>query len=186
MTYAISAERNHRFSFEENDPSKKTPDAYLKEVPIEIKAILDDIQFQTKIESDLYSEVFGTLKRDKIIKDINDALIQSARIVVLNITPSSLEYALALYSSSNNVNLSIEDAISNSLQLIDMKISDIIPVVVIASCVDDHRKYRVSAVCLKCPVKMNNGPPSVDVHKIPPRARQSYPEAYGQISRHVN
>ena len=36
--------------------SKKTPDAYLKEVPIEIKAILDDIQFQTKIESDLYSE----------------------------------------------------------------------------------------------------------------------------------
>ena len=129
----------------------------------------------------------GSLKRDKIIKDINDALIQSARIVVLNITPSSLEYALALYSSSNNVNLSIEDAISNHLQLIDMKISDIIPVVVIASCVDDHRKYRVSAVCLKCPVKMNNGPPSVDVHKIPPRPCRSilrlmdrYPDMSGK------
>jgi predicted methyltransferase MtxX (methanogen marker protein 4) len=166
MFYSLATNLEFHLSFVRNDPLNKTADAYLNNFPTEIKTIVDRVQYQTRIERDLESEVLGSLKRNKIIQDLNDALSQNARIILLNATAASVGYSLGLYATTNHIELQLKDAIDNALSIVKTNSKTIVAVVPFATCVDFERKYRISSICVKCPIKTENGVPVVNLQGI--------------------
>ncbi len=167
MFYAISSSQGLHLFFVKNDVNSKSPDVFLYDIPVEVKTIIDKIEFQTKIERDLHTEVLGSIRRSKIIQDINDGLAQNAKIIALNATTQSLGYALDKYVTSNEVDVNIKDAMDNCLNLANMGSKDFVPVLVYAACIDYKGKYRMSAFTVRCPSKNEFGKQVVDISKIP-------------------
>ena len=130
---------------------------YINQVPADVKTIIDKIEFQTKIEKDLEFEVLGSIKRIKLIQDINSGINQGARIILLNATTQSLGYAIDMYAISNKIDLCMKDAIDNSIRLANTGSKDFVPVLVFKTCIDYDREYRLSALTVKMSYKKRNG-----------------------------
>ncbi|MGI9009989.1 MAG: hypothetical protein ACR2F1_02230 [Nitrososphaeraceae archaeon] len=100
---------------------KKTKeyDLFFNSYPAEVKTIIDQSKFGKNIEENLNDEIEGTLKREKILGDINNSLSQGAEITFLFLTFSSLGSGFVKYTYKQQNNFSVKRALTDSLILVN-------------------------------------------------------------------
>jgi hypothetical protein len=167
MFYSL-ASADFNISFNEKKPNSKNPDVFINRIPSEVKTIIDEIHYQDQIEANLIEEILCSLRRNKLIGKINEGLEQTARIIILDSTGTSLGYAINLHVSQHKKMYSIKEAINNAIELVDSRHKPYVPVVIFGQSVDLEYHFRFSAITVPCPVKtIDDGSFEVDVSKFP-------------------
>jgi len=167
MFYSL-ASTEFNISFNEKKPNSKNPDVFIIKIPSEIKTIIDEIHYQDQIEANLIEEILCSLRRNKLIGKINEGLEQTAKIIILDSTGTSLGYAINLYASRYKETYLIKEAIKNAIELVDSSHKTYVPVMIFGQSVDLEYNFRFSAITVPCPVKTkDDGSFEVDVSKFP-------------------
>jgi hypothetical protein len=128
---------------------------------------LDKQKYQQKIEASLVEEILFSFKRGKIYVKINEALRQHAKIIILDVTSSSLGYAFSYYSSSNKRRYPIQTALNNSIELLNSKSKDYIPIIIFVQAIDHDCNLILSSAMIPCPIKNTKNRSEVDLSKFP-------------------
>lgn len=154
--------------FNKKKEGAKNPDVYINKVSSEVKPIIDEIQYQDQIEDNLLEEILYSIKRNKLVYKINEALEQRANIVILDATGTSLGYAMNLYTSQHNKTYSVQKSIDIAIELVNSGSKDYVPIIVFAQSIDTEYNFRLSMTMVPCPVTAKkNSILQVDVSKFP-------------------
>jgi hypothetical protein len=108
MFYSLVSEAGFIVSFIKKIPHQKSPDVFINMIPSEVKTIIDKIQYQDQIENNLLDENIYSLKRNKAIDKTNEGLEQTAKIIALDVTATSIGYAINFYASQHKKTYSIK------------------------------------------------------------------------------
>ena len=124
LFYSLADEAGFTISIIKNKKDQKTPDLLLNTIPIEVKTIIDKMEYQEKIENSILEEILASFKRNKIFKKINEGLSQGGKIIILDATAISLGYIVSYYASTRRVTLGIQKAIKDSIDFASAISSD--------------------------------------------------------------
>ena len=102
MFFSLASESGFDIVFIKTNLQEKNPDLFINTIPADIKTLIDEIQYQDKIEDSLFEEILFSLQRNRLISKINEGLKQGI-IIVLDATGTSLGYAINLYASQNTL-----------------------------------------------------------------------------------
>ena len=97
--------------------TSKSPDLSIESYLAEIKTFLDTAEEGRNVEETLRLELNGTMKRQKTICDINDALLKKAEMVLVFLTFSSLAVGFAKYTYEKSIAFPFSKALSQALDL---------------------------------------------------------------------
>jgi hypothetical protein len=167
--YSLVAEEGLDILFKTKKEGEKNPDAIVHRIASEVKTIIDQLQYQDKIDDNLLEEILNSIQRNKLTRKINDALEQTAQIVVLDATGTSLGYALNLYVSQHDKTYSVRKSIDTAIELVESGSMDYVPILVFAQSVDTHYNFRLSMTMVPCPISQTNDNNTfrVDLSKFP-------------------
>jgi hypothetical protein len=167
MFYSLGDEANFVISIIKNSRHQKTPDLYLDTIPSDVKTIVDKMEFQEKIEDNLFQEILYSFKRNKVFQKINEGLSQGGKIIILDATVASLGYAINFYASIHKKTLVIQTAISDSVRFANSNSKEYIPLLIFAQSIDHDCNFSLSAVMVPCPVMNGHNGLEVDLSKFP-------------------
>lgn len=169
--YSMAASGGFDILFEKKKEGAKNPDVYINMVSSEVKTVIDEIQYQDRIEDNLLEEILYSIKRNKLVDKINEALEQGGNIVILDATGASLGYAMNLYASQHKKTYSVQKSIDIAIQLVNSGSNDYVPIIVFAQSIDTEYNFRLSMTMVPCPARAkNDGILQVDVSKFPTKA----------------
>ena len=163
MFAVLSHQNKLELLFIKNE-NKKNCDFIINSFKVEVKTIIDGIEFATDIEDRLIDEVIIALKRNKVVGDINEALLQHPQIIYLNFTSGSLGLALNLVADIEGIHLVFDKCLSFVIKYLysDNKqfYKNTIPVIISASSIDSESNYRVSSFVIFYPIKDSKADPN--------------------------
>jgi hypothetical protein len=171
MLAAMSKDEGFEVEFPPKPNSGKICDINLNTFDVEVKTILDRIEF-SNTEETLSKELEGTLKKDKVVDSINDALSKHSDIIYLVLTFTSAGISLILHSQNHQPSIkqrltqAIALSSSNRALRESPKINEI-PIVIFATGVDfSNCIYRISSLTIIHPVLSVNDELSADSEKL--------------------
>ncbi len=143
--------------------NRKNCDFIINSFKVEVKTIIDRIEFATNLEDTLIDELIITLKRDKIVDDINEALLQHPQIIYLNFTSGSLGFALNLVADREGIHLVFDKCLNFIIKYLSSPIKgfykNTIPIIISASSIDSALDYRISSFVIFYPTKDSKADP---------------------------
>jgi hypothetical protein len=174
MLAAISREEGFDVEFPLKSDSEKTCDITLDSFDVEVKTILDRIEF-SNTEETLSKELEGTLKKKKVVESINDALSKHPDVIFLVLTFTSAGISINDHIlQSQNHQPSIQQMLSQAIALSSSnralrksQQTNEIPVVIFVAGVDvTNSIYRVSALTIRHPLLTINNYLIADSEKL--------------------
>jgi hypothetical protein len=79
MIAALAEACNFKIRFNRKGNGKNNFDMFIQEIPCEVETMLDQIPWANKPESELKKEILNSLKRNKTIEKIQEALMQGGK-----------------------------------------------------------------------------------------------------------
>jgi hypothetical protein len=174
MLAAISREEGFDVEFPLKSDSEKTCDITLDSFDVEVKTILDRIEF-SNTEETLSKELEGTLKKKKVVESINDALSKHPDVIFLVLTFTSAgisinDHILQSQNHQPSIQQMLRQAIalsSSNRALRKSQQTNEIPVVIFVAGVDvTNSIYRVSALTIRHPLLTINNYLIADSEKL--------------------
>jgi hypothetical protein len=96
---------------------EKRCDLLLNSFKIEVKTFLDRSNEAIKVEKSLSEEILETLKREKAIRDIRDALCKKPDIVLVFLSFTSLGIGFPKHTFKKDVSFALSSALSDSISI---------------------------------------------------------------------
>jgi hypothetical protein len=162
MFAVLSHQNKLELLFIKNE-NKKNCDFIINSFKVEVKTIVDRIGFATDIEDRLIDELIIALRRDKVVDDINEALLQHAQIIYLNFTSGSLGLALNLVADIEGIHLVFNKCLNFVIKYLTSEnkqfYKNTIPVIISASSIDSTLNYRISSFVIFYPIKDSKADP---------------------------
>jgi hypothetical protein len=154
--------------------SDKQCDILVNSFKMEVKTFLDSND--PILEGSLRNEILQTLKRDKAVIDIKDALSKKSGIVLIFLSFTSLGLGFLKYTYNRDVNFSLQKALTEAFHLAqhDRTVENVryvekIPVVTFTTAIDiPNLAYKMFFYTVPYPVKKvnDNFEPDKDKLKI--------------------
>lgn len=144
-----------RSNEEETKQKIKTPDLLLDDITVEVKALIDEIEFVVKIENDMHTEIVESFKIKKILDKIKDSLEKRADMIFLNCTHSSIGTAMKYFSHNCELSAALKVAREFIGDNKKMTVTHI-PIILYTGYPTEDGLYTTSSQVVCYPVKENN------------------------------
>jgi hypothetical protein len=149
----------------------KKCDLVVNTFKMEVKTFLDRIDPRFKLEGSLKKEIRETLRRDKAVRDIKDALSKKSDVILIFLTFTTLGLAFPKYTYKRVVNFSLQTALRESLLLIEYnrttKHVEKVPVITFTTAIDvTDCVYKLFFYTVPYPVKKVNDKLEPDKDKL--------------------
>lgn len=159
--------------FPARDIHKKICDIRVNSHKAEVKTIFDRTKF-SETEDTLCKELEATLKKQKIVDQVNDALSKDPDVIFLVLTFSSVGVSMNDYAAKGKTFHSIVESVDNCIKLSSFNISKVsrkslndIPIVILVTGIDSANKlYRLSSLPISYPVHVIKKKLEVDREKL--------------------
>lgn len=170
MLAALMKEASFEISFISTGEEKRC-DLLINSFKMEVKTFLDTSKEPIKVEQSLSAEILETLKRDKAVKDIRNALTKKADLVLVLLSFTSLGAGVSKYTYDMNIGFSMKSALNESILVAQHNRTsqnmEQIPVVTLTTGIDFHDCiYRMFFCPVPYPLKIDNDQLEPDIDKL--------------------
>lgn len=170
MSAALMKEAGFEIEFIPTGNEKRC-DFLLNSFKVEVKTFLDMSYEPPELEKSLNAEILGTLKRNKAVGDMKDALSKKADIVLMFLSFTTLGVGFSKYTFKKDIDFSLGSALSKSISIAqrNQTTQDMteVPVITFTTLIDfSDCIYKMFFYTVPYPVKKDNGKFEPDPDKL--------------------